>query len=171
MTGADFAFGSLADRLKAKLNQYGVSPENVCVEVTERVFLGSGSMHVGEALHELDELGVEIALDDFGTGYASLSHLKAYPIGRLKIDRSFVNDMQDNSDNLSIVQAIVQLGRSLGLCTTAEGVEQEAQVALLRSMGCGSLQGYYFSKPLPAAELRHFLKAKRRRGSEIARLA
>jgi diguanylate cyclase (GGDEF)-like protein/PAS domain S-box-containing protein len=171
VTGADFAFGSLADRLKAKLNQYGVSPENVCVEVTERVFLGSGSMHVGEALHELDELGVEIALDDFGTGYASLSHLKAYPIGRLKIDRSFVNDMQDNSDNLSIVQAIVQLGRSLGLCTTAEGVEQEAQVALLRSMGCGSLQGYYFSKPLPAAELRHFLKAKRRRGSEIARLA
>ncbi len=168
VTGADFGFGSLADRLKAKLDRAGVSPEKLCVEVTEQVFLGSGSTHVVEALVELNALGVEIALDDFGTGYASLSHIKAYPIGRLKIDRSFVMDMQHNTDNLSIVQAIVQLGRSLGLCTTAEGVENEAQVALLRSMGCGSLQGYHFSRPLPAEEIRPFLKQRPRRGARVA---
>ncbi len=165
VTGADFAVGSLADRLKAKLNQYNLVPSKICIEVTERVFLGSGSVNVGDALLELDALGVEIALDDFGTGYASLSHIKKYPIGRLKIDRSFVMDMQDNTDNLSIVQAIVQLGRSLGLCITAEGVESEAQLALLQSMGCGSLQGYYLSKPRPAAEVRRFLRTKRRGGA------
>ncbi|HEX2842565.1 EAL domain-containing protein [Hyphomicrobium sp.] len=168
VTSADFALGCFATRLKGKLDQYGVSPEHVCIEVTERVFLGSGSMHVGEALLRLDKLGIEIALDDFGTGYASLSHIKAYPIGRLKIDRSFVHDMQDNMDSLSIVQAIVQLGRSLGLCITAEGVESEAQLHLLRSMGCGSLQGYYFSKPQPAWELRRFLKPSERADVQVA---
>lgn len=167
VTSADFAVGSLAERLKSKLRQHGVSPDKICIEVTERVFLG-GSADVSEALVELDALGVEIALDDFGTGYASLSHIKAYPIGRLKIDRSFVADMQDNSDNLSIVQAIVQLGRSLGLCITAEGVESEAQVALLHSMGCGSLQGYHFSRPQPAANLTSFLKPARRGKSLVA---
>lgn len=168
VTGADFGFGSLAERLKGKLERAGVSPEKICIEVTEQVFLGSGSTHVVDALNELNDAGVEIALDDFGTGYASLSHIKAYPIGRLKIDRSFVMDMQHNTDNLSIVQAIVQLGRSLGLCTTAEGVESEAQVALLRSMGCGSLQGYHFSRPIPAEQIGPFLKQQLRRGSRVA---
>ncbi len=168
VTSADFALGCFATRLKEKLAQYRVSPEHVCIEVTERVFLGSGAMHVGEALLRLDKLGIEIALDDFGTGYASLSHIKAYPIGRLKIDRSFVHDMQDNQDSLSIVQAIVQLGRSLGLCITAEGVESEEQLHLLRSMGCGSLQGYYFSKPQPAWELGRFLKPSQRADAQVA---
>lgn len=168
VTSADFAFGSLADRLKTKLDAHGVAADKVCIEVTERVFLDSRSTLLGEALLELDALGVEIALDDFGTGYASLSHIKAYPIGRLKVDRSFVMDMQDNTDNRSIVQAIVQLGRSMGLRTTAEGVEDDAQVALLRSLGCGSLQGYYFSRPLPAADVRRFLRPKRQQSTRVA---
>jgi diguanylate cyclase (GGDEF)-like protein len=168
VTSADFAFGCFATRLEGKLAQFKVAPEKVCIEVTERVFLGSGTAHVTEALHLLDMLGVEIALDDFGTGYASLSHIKAYPIGRLKIDRSFVKDMQDNQDSLSIVQAIVQLGSGLGLAVTAEGVENEKQCILLRSMGCGSLQGYYFSRPMPAADISHFLKPKRPAGSRVA---
>lgn len=167
VTGTDFAMGSLSERLQAKLNRAEVGPDKICIEVTERVFLGGGAAHVGDALVELDALGVEIALDDFGTGYASLSHIKAYPIGRLKVDRSFVRDMQENTDNLSIVEAIVQLGRSLGLATTAEGVETDAQLALLRSMGCGSLQGYYFSKPVPAEELWQFL-GKQRCGAQVA---
>jgi diguanylate cyclase (GGDEF)-like protein/PAS domain S-box-containing protein len=168
VTSADFAFDCFARRLKRKLWEFGVAPEKVCIEVTERVFLGSGTAHVTEALHLLDKIGVEIALDDFGTGYASLSHIKAYPIGRLKIDRSFVKDMQHNQDSLSIVQAIVQLGSGLGLSVTAEGVEDEQQVVLLRSMGCGSLQGYYFSKPLPAAGIRQFLAPKPVEGSRVA---
>ena len=168
VTSADFALGCFAARLKSKLEQYDVPPEKICVEVTERVFLGSGAQHVSDALERLALLGVEIALDDFGTGYASLSHIKAYPIGRLKIDRSFVSDMQDNTDSLSIVQAIVQLGRSLGLAITAEGVEEEEQAVLLRSMGCGSLQGYLFSKPRPAAELGHFLEVQSSSASCVA---
>jgi diguanylate cyclase (GGDEF)-like protein/PAS domain S-box-containing protein len=157
VTSADFALRCFVSHLEARLDYYGVSPERICIEVTERVFLGSGTQHVGDALRNLAEIGVEIALDDFGTGYASLSHIKAYPIGRLKIDRSFVSDMEENNNSLSIVQAIVQLGRSLGVAVTAEGVEKEEQGVLLTSMGCGSLQGYHFSKPKPASELAHFL--------------
>ena len=158
VTSADFASRCFASHLKSRLDHYNVAPERICIEVTEHVFLGSGTQHVSDALQRLAELGVEIALDDFGTGYASLSHIKAYPIDRLKIDRSFVTDMEENKDSLSIVQAIVQLARSLGLSTTAEGVEKEEQAVLLRSMGCASLQGYLFSRPKPAAELGRFLK-------------
>lgn len=158
VTSADFASRCFASHLKSRLDHYSVAPERICIEVTEHVFLGSGTQHVSDALQRLAELGVEIALDDFGTGYASLSHIKAYPIDRLKIDRSFVTDMEENKDSLSIVQAIVQLARSLGLSTTAEGVEKEEQAVLLRSMGCASLQGYLFSRPKPAAELGRFLK-------------
>lgn len=156
VTSADFSFGSFAARLEHKLKRYGVPADNLCVEVTERVFLGIGSAHVAEALRRLRAMGVEIALDDFGTGYASLTHLKTFPIDRLKIDRSFVQDMHENNDSLSIVQAIAQLGRSLDLRVTAEGVEKEEQLVLLRSMGCTSFQGFYYSKPLPAAEVQNF---------------
>ena len=159
VTSADFALRCFASHLKGRLDHYGVPPHKICIEVTEQVFLGSGAQHVSDALERLAELGVEIALDDFGTGYASLSHIKDYPIGRLKIDRSFVSDMEENNNSLSIVQAIVQLGRSLGLAITAEGVEREAQRVLLCSMGCGSLQGYHFSKPKPALELAAFLSS------------
>lgn len=168
VTSADFAFRCFASHLKSRLDHYNVAPERICIEVTEHVFLGSGTQHVSDALQRLAELGVEIALDDFGTGYASLSHIKAYPIGRLKIDRSFVTDMEENKDSLSIVQAIVQLARSLGLSTTAEGVEKEEQAILLRSMGCASLQGYHFSRPKPAAELGPFLKKTAEHGSVTA---
>ncbi len=156
VTSADFSFGCFATRLQRKLDRYKVPAEKLCVEVTERVFLGIGSAHVADALHRIRAMGVAIALDDFGTGYASLTHLKIFPIDRLKIDRSFVQDMHHNNDSLSIVQAIVQLGRSLDLRVTAEGVENEDQLVLLRSMGCGSFQGYYYSRPLPAAEVRNF---------------
>jgi diguanylate cyclase (GGDEF)-like protein/PAS domain S-box-containing protein len=150
---ADFSFGCYASRVEKKLAEYKLPPSRLCVEVTERVFLDSGSAEVGEALEKLHELGVEIALDDFGTGFASLSHIKAFPIDRLKIDRSFVHDMHCNKDNLSIVQAITQLGRSLGLSVTAEGVEIEEQLVLLRSLGCASIQGYIYMKPIPAIDI------------------
>ena len=123
VTSADFGLGSFAERLQDKMLAYGVRPEKLCIEVTESVFLGRGAVGVADVLDKLNELGVEIALDDFGTGFASLSHIKSFPIDRLKIDRSFVCDMEQNEDNLSIVGAIIQLGRSLGISITAEGVE------------------------------------------------
>jgi EAL domain-containing protein (putative c-di-GMP-specific phosphodiesterase class I) len=150
VTSADFALGCFAERLKMKLDRWNVSPKKICIEVTEKVFLGTTATHVSEALEQLHDLGVEIALDDFGTGFASLSHIKAFPIDRLKIDRSFVDDMDRNKDSLSIVQAIIQLSHSMGLAVTAEGVETQAQLILLKSMGCGSIQGYLMSKPLNA---------------------
>lgn len=154
---ADFSFGCLAKRLQETLARYNVPASKLCIEVTERVFLGAGVTNVAEAMHRINDLGVEVALDDFGTGYASLTHLKAFPIDRLKVDRSFVQDMHENNDSLSIVQAIVQLGQSLGLRVTAEGVENYDQFVLLQSMGCGSFQGFYFSPPRPAEEISNFV--------------
>lgn len=156
VTSADFSFGCFASRLQGHLNHHRVPADKLCIEVTEKVFLGAGAAHVAEALQRVRTLGVEVALDDFGTGYASLTHLKTFPIDRLKIDRSFVQDMHENNDSLSIVQAIVQLGQSLGLRVTAEGVEKSEQLVLLQSMGCGSFQGYYFSTPRPAKEVTAF---------------
>ena len=154
VTSADFALGDFADRLHAALERHGVGPNKICVEVTERVFLGPGSSHIAEALQRIKDMGVEIALDDFGTGYASLTHLKAFPIGRLKIDRSFVQDMLDNNDSLSIVKAIVQLANSLGIGVTAEGVETHDQLVLLSQIGCETFQGYLFSPARDPKELR-----------------
>jgi len=153
---ADFTIGCLATRLQATLARYHVPASRLCIEVTERVFLGGGVTNIAEAMHRINALGVEVALDDFGTGYASLTHLKAFPIDRLKIDRTFVQDMHENNDSLSIVKAIVQLGQSLGLRVTAEGVENFDQFVLLQSMGCGSFQGFYFSPPRAAEDLASF---------------
>ncbi len=115
------------------------------------------------ALDKLNELGVEIALDDFGTGFASLSHIKSFPIDRLKIDRSFVCDMEHNEDNLSIVGAIIQLGRSLGIAITAEGVENAGQLNLLRSLGCDCIQGYlFFEAPSARAQVPEFMRRRRK---------
>ena len=98
-------------------------PQRLCVEVTERVFLGRSADGVAIALQKLHDIGVEIALDDFGTGFGSLSHLKKLPIDRLKVDRSFVRDMETNPDNMAIVRTITHLGQSLGIKVTVEGVE------------------------------------------------
>lgn len=156
ITTADIGIGNLAARLREKLAAHGVDPSKICIEVTERVFLDGDAEHVGASLDRLHDLGVEIALDDFGTGYASLAHIKAFPINRLKVDRSFINDMQDDNDSLSIVQAIVQLGNSMGLKVTAEGVENREQLSLLRAMGCASIQGFYYAKPLSPVEAAAF---------------
>ncbi len=107
--------------------------EKICIEVTEKVFLGSTATHVSEALEQLHDLGVEIALDDFGTGFASLSHIKAFPIDRLKIDRSFVDDMDRNKDSLSIVQAIIQLSHSMGLAVTARAWKRKLSSSCSRA--------------------------------------
>jgi EAL domain-containing protein (putative c-di-GMP-specific phosphodiesterase class I) len=125
--------------------------------VTERVFLGRSAFGVTEALDKLHDAGIEIALDDFGTGFASLSHIKKFPIDRLKVDRSFVRDMETNPDNLAIVRTIIQLGSSLGIAITAEGVETKHQLTLLRTMGCDCIQGFLFSRPLDPAAIPGFV--------------
>ena len=162
VTSADFALGGFAELVQNTLHKYGIGPERICVEVTERVFLGRSAVGVSEALQKLHEMNVEIALDDFGTGFGSLTHIKRFPIDRLKVDRSFVRDMEISPDNMAIVRTIAQLGDSLGLEITIEGVETESQLALLRAMGCDSMQGYLISRPLEAAKVPAFLHSDRR---------
>ena len=157
-----FCVGHVRELVRDKLQQTGVSPERLCIEVTERVFLGRGAGSVAVALEKLHDLGVEIALDDFGTGFGSLSHLKKLPIDRLKVDRSFVSDMETNPDNMAIVRTITQLAQSLRIETTIEGVETPTQLMLLRAMGCDTMQGFLFSKPLQALQVPGYLNRGRR---------
>jgi diguanylate cyclase (GGDEF)-like protein/PAS domain S-box-containing protein len=163
VTSADFALGTFAEFVRDELRLAGVRPQRLCIEVTERVFLGRSADGVASALQKLHDIGVEIALDDFGTGFGSLSHLKKLPIDRLKLDRSFVRDMETNPDNMAIVRTITHLGQSLGIKITAEGVETPSQMTLLRGMGCDTMQGNLFSKPMDAAQVEAFLDTKRAR--------
>ena len=110
-----------------------------------------------QTLHRLRELGVSISMDDFGTGYSSLSYLRSFPFDKIKIDQSFVKDLSAKEDSRAIVTAVIGLGRSLGMSTTAEGVETEAQLDLVREQGCTEVQGFLFSPPLPGSAItKHF---------------
>ena len=114
-------------------------------------------------LHELRAEGIRISLDDFGTGYSSLSYLRSFPFDKIKIDRSFVSELATREDSMAIVRAVTGLGKSLGIVTTAEGVETDAQFDLLRSEGCTQAQGYLFSPPRPAADVEKMLAKPRAR--------
>nr|WP_255616688.1 EAL domain-containing protein [Microvirga puerhi] len=140
------------------LRDAGVSPTNLELEVTETVFLGRGAEYVERALHRLSSAGVAIALDDFGTGYASLSHLNNFPVDSIKIDRSFVQNLSEAPQTAMILQAMLRLGRNLGIATVAEGIETESQAAYLRTHGCDQGQGYLFSAALPAHEIARLCK-------------
>lgn len=157
VTSADFALGSFGELVQDTLQRYEVGPERLCVEITEHVFLGRGAVGVADSLQGLSALGVEIALDDFGTGFGSLSHIKKFPIDRLKVEQSFVRDLETNPDNMAIVRAIIQLCDNMGMEVTIEGVETKSQLMVLRALGCDSVQGYLFSKPLQASMVPGFL--------------
>jgi len=133
----------------------GLAPRRLELEVTESVLIRDGEQAVA-ALCELRDLGVRIALDDFGKGYSSLSYLRTFPLDRIKIDRSFVKDLTaGDAASLAIVRAVAQLGATFGLRTTAEGVESEEQLELVRTEGCTDVQGFLFGPPRSAAELAH----------------
>jgi EAL domain-containing protein (putative c-di-GMP-specific phosphodiesterase class I) len=139
------------------LRSAGLGAEHIGLEVTEAAFLGRAGGRVAQALARLREMNVLIALDDFGTGYASLAHLKRFPIDRLKIDGSLVRDIDIDPENTAIVRTVISLGHSLGLEVMAEGVETEAQCAFLREHGCDGAQGYFFGRPIAAADAWHYL--------------
>jgi EAL domain-containing protein (putative c-di-GMP-specific phosphodiesterase class I) len=110
-------------------------------------------------LDKIRSRGIHLSLDDFGTGHSSLAYLKRFPIDCVKIDRAFIKDMPENTDDVAIARTIVAMAKSLGLTTVAEGVETAEQLELLKTMGCDQIQGYFFSRPLPADDFMAYYRA------------
>ncbi|MCW8890481.1 MAG: EAL domain-containing protein [Sedimenticola sp.] len=137
-----------ADKVIALINETGYDPAYLELEVTEGLFLGEFEL-AAQSLRRLRDYGVSIAIDDFGTGYSSLSYLKRLPIDRLKIDRSFVQDIPEDENDIAITRAVISLAKSLQLAVTAEGVETEIQRDFLLTEGCHIAQGYLFARPMP----------------------
>lgn len=129
-----------------------LDPSRLEIEIVESVLMDETEHNI-RTLHALKELGVKIALDDFGTGYSSLSYLRAFPFDKIKIDQRFVRDIDTSIENQAIVRAIMSLARDLNMRVTAEGVENEQQAAILAGLGCTEVQGYLYSRPMPAAEV------------------
>ena len=134
----------------------GLPPARLQLEITESVLLAETCDNL-QTLHQLKALGIQISMDDFGTGYSSLSYLRSFPFDKIKIDRSFIKDIDTRPDCLAIVRAISALGSSLGMKTTAEGVETREQLACVTLEGCTDVQGYLFSRPVPAAKLQELI--------------
>ncbi|WP_298289485.1 EAL domain-containing protein [Novosphingobium sp.] len=149
-SGMELLSAGYAQRVLDALHRAGVSPADLEIEVTENVLIGRGAERLIETLQLLRSAGVSVALDDFGTGYASLIHLKALPINRIKIDKSFVRDITLDREDAAIVSATVGLAHALSLDVVAEGVETHDQAAFLRNCGCDVVQGYLFGHPLAA---------------------
>jgi EAL domain-containing protein (putative c-di-GMP-specific phosphodiesterase class I) len=114
-------------------------------------------------LHRLRALGVRICMDDFGTGYSSLNYLRAFPFDKIKIDRSFMEDGHPAAESMAIISAVIGLGKSLGMSTTAEGIETEEQLKAVRSLGCDEVQGFLVSKPLPPEQATVWLSGQHTR--------
>jgi diguanylate cyclase (GGDEF)-like protein len=150
VSSVQFRKPGLANVIFQALAASGLDPRRLEVEITESVFLESSEALIA-VLHTLRGLGIRIALDDFGTGYSSLSYLQSFPFDKIKIDRSFIQQLLSRAGSTAIVRAITDLSRALGMETTAEGVENPEQLAELRLQGCSSVQGYLFSRPVDAA--------------------
>lgn len=147
LSPTEFKQGNLIERIQQSLDDSGIDPARVELEITESVMLEDASGAL-EIMRTLKRLGVRIAMDDFGTGYSSLSYLRAFPFDGLKIDRSFLNRLDESEDDKAIIQAIVGLGRALALTVTAEGIETAEQLKLLKAVSCDEGQGYFLSRPL-----------------------
>ena len=160
VSSSQFRTGRLASEIGERLERWGVSADRLTIEVTENVYMGWGSDVVSETVRQLHDAGVLIALDDFGTGYASLANLRQFPIDRLKIDKSFVQDSQDDA----IVRAVINLGSSMGMKVVAEGVERVEQLDTLTGYGCDQVQGYHFAKPMPGGAVAEFLRGFQQEG-------
>ena len=142
--------------VRSALETHGLAPRSLTIEITESVLMKDVCATVA-VLHRLKDLGVLLAIDDFGTGYSSLSYLRTFPVDVLKIDRAFVAEMNGSADAAALIHTLVELGRTLGLVTLAEGIEQPAQVVGLRQEHCDHGQGFLFSRPVDPSEIEKLL--------------
>ncbi|WP_304857329.1 EAL domain-containing protein [Methylotenera sp.] len=158
LSGRQLIQSNIVERIISIVNSTQLPFNLVTIELTESILMD----HTKETLDKLEKLsasGFTISIDDFGTGYSSMSYLKRYPIDTLKIDRSFVSDLPDDTNDVAITQAIIALGKNLGMKLVAEGVETEAQLAFLKMHDCDTAQGFLYSRPIPASEAEHYLIA------------
>jgi diguanylate cyclase (GGDEF)-like protein/PAS domain S-box-containing protein len=161
LSARQFQQRALTDTIAGVVAASGLPPAAVELELTESVIMRDAA-ESARRLRELTDLGFRLAVDDFGTGYSSLGYLRSFPISSLKIDRSFVRDLERDASGAAIPRAIAGLARSLGLKVVAEGVETRGQLEILRELGCEEMQGYLFSRPLPADEMVALLREGRR---------
>jgi diguanylate cyclase (GGDEF)-like protein len=152
ISAAQFRSSGLLQVIVSALAASGLAPTRLEIEITETVLLQNRETTLA-VLHKLRALGIRIAMDDFGTGYSSLTYLRSFPFDKIKIDRSFVKDIDRNTGSLNIVRAVAALANGMGMTATAEGVETHQQLERIVAAGCSEMQGYLFSQPLPAAEI------------------
>jgi predicted signal transduction protein with EAL and GGDEF domain len=157
LSAIQFKGGNLVHTILSALARSGLVASRLEVEITESVLLDDDPATVA-VLHQLRGLGVRIVMDDFGTGYSSLSYFRRFPFDKIKIDRSFIRDVTDESDGLKIVRSIIQLANSLKIDVVAEGVETAEQLRIVSQEGCTEFQGYFFSKPQPASRIADVIK-------------
>ena len=162
LSARQFRQDRLVESITETLQDFGLDARYLELELTESMVMNSEEMFIAR-LRELQDLGVQLSIDDFGTGYSSLSYLKRFPLNHLKIDQSFVRDIATDDDDAAITSTIISLGHSLNLKVIAEGVETEEQAAFLHKHRCDEMQGYYFSKPLPASEFALLLEQEKRK--------
>lgn len=158
LSARQFRSGELLDEIDAALADTGLPVDSLELEVTESMVMEDPESVI-KLLGAIHDRGIHIALDDFGTGHSSLAYLKRFPIDCLKVDRAFIKDTPENTDDVAIAQTIIAMAQALGLSTVAEGVETAEQLALLKSMGCDQIQGYFFSRPLPADDFLAYYRA------------
>jgi diguanylate cyclase (GGDEF)-like protein len=156
LSPVQFSLPNLAEVVVRVLAETGLEPHRLVLEITERLFISDTEKTLG-VLHRLKSIGVGIAMDDFGTGYSSLSSLRSFPFDKIKIDRAFVVDLGENSQNSVIVQAVIIIARALGMTTVAEGVETAGQQRLLAALGCDEVQGYLFSNAISSDRIPQLL--------------
>jgi diguanylate cyclase (GGDEF)-like protein len=155
LSPVQFTAPNLFEVIEQTLAETGLAPHRLELEITERIFM-ENTENTLATLRRIKGLGVRIALDDFGTGYSSLSYLRSFPFDKIKVDRAFVSDLSERNEHIVIVQAVVSIARALGMTTTAEGVETEAQHEFLAALGCDEVQGYLFSAPVPVDGVAEF---------------
>jgi len=158
LSARQFRSDNLPDEIDRALAESGLPASSLELEITESMVMEDPE-RVIDLLDKIRNRGIHLSLDDFGTGHSSLAYLKRFPIDCVKIDRSFIKDMPENTDDVAIARTIIAMAKALDLTTVAEGVETAAQLASLKNMGCDQIQGYFFSRPLPADDFTAFYRA------------
>jgi diguanylate cyclase (GGDEF)-like protein/PAS domain S-box-containing protein len=163
LSARQFADDNLLEDIEAALRDTGIAPDLLELELTESMVI-QNTERAGRVLADIKRLGVRLAIDDFGVGYSSLSHLKRFPIDTLKVDRSFIRDIPQDPEDKALTEAIIAMGKSLSLTVVAEGVETLEQQQFLREHACDEMQGFYFSKPIPAEDFAALMRRHSRQG-------